>query len=1307
MLRRLLIWSLPVLLAALIAVMTWLVTTEAGLRFSLARAHALAPVEFSVGEAHGRLIGPLALDDVRVDLPTLSVVLPRTELDWRPWRLIYKREIRVLRLDLRAPELLLHAADDAAQPADPMTLPEAIELPVHIEIDFLNVRNARVVRDGQVLVEALNVALSASWRERSVEVRTLELSAQRDELAGSLQATARLGTALEADQRLDIDWRLVLPEENPALIGSTRLRGPLAAMRIEQRFSGLIEASLSGMLREVLDTPAWDFELSLSPLSDGVSLWPEQLVGTAARLTLRGEIADSRIAGELDLPGWLDEPLNLDLAGGWREGIVRLDTGSLLLTDGGELRISGSLAPQDDLAAALDIQARGLSWPIGEADPALRLATLQLRLEGRDERYEFALQANGGNAALPEITLTADGQLVGRELRLQRLQVDDAQGLLSARGEASVQLDGEDLPYDFQLDGFARIPDQPELALDVAGAGTSRQVEFSRLRIDALEGTAQGAGRLAWSEGAEMDFSLEVRDINPGSHYAGWQGRLSASLGLTGEFGEATDVALNLTPVRGTLRNRDVNGEIRAALSGDTLTLRAVELAVGGARISASGTLGERLDLAFSLAAPTLNDLYPGAAGQLDARGRLAGLRASPALVLNAEASELRYASWSLSSLSAALDVDLSEAAVSTVDLQLAGLSGEETLVDTLSLQGEGTTLAHRVTLSAERGEASLDLDVAGVLDKNTQRWAGVLDNVSLVLAEDVIWALQQPSEISVGRANARVDTVCMDGSLGLVCIGGDWQGGATWQGELSVAQFDLEGLTRWLGEDGLIARGTVAGTVIVEADERGFVQLGGGLGLTAGSVFLGEQSDEVLLAWRGAAVALDGDAQAARGELTVDLADDDDVRGGFEIGWNDADLPLSGSLDVRLGQLGLIAELLPDLAGVAGELGANFEVLGSVREPQVTGRVFWENGAAQIPAVGIAPREISATIELQPDTLSYELSAISGDGRLTSRGRFSFVDGFAGNASLSGSDLLVLDLPEARVLASPELGLLYRGNHLQVNGVVSIPSARVTGIVQGAGSVSESPDTVMVGADITEDQELQIGYAVRLNVGPEVTIDAAGLRGRVEGSLLAIQGADGAPTGRGDVRVIDGSFGAFGQRLTIEQGRLLFAGGPIDDPGLDIRAVRKIDEITAGALVRGTLSEPEISVFSDPPMPRAEALSYLTLGKSINDLDSGEQASLDSAANSLAVSGGNLLAREIGGRLGFDEVGVAAGEEPGSASLVIGKYLNPRLFVSYGVGLFAAVNELRVRYRLSSQWTVEAASGDQSSADLVYTIER
>jgi autotransporter translocation and assembly factor TamB len=89
-------------------------------------------------------------------------------------------------------------------------------------------------------------------------------------------------------------------------------------------------------------------------------------------------------------------------------------------------------------------------------------------------------------------------------------------------------------------------------------------------------------------------------------------------------------------------------------------------------------------------------------------------------------------------------------------------------------------------------------------------------------------------------------------------------------------------------------------------------------------------------------------------------------------------------------------------------------------------------------------------------------------------------------------------------------------------------------------------------------------------------------------------------PWGRGELRVVDGTFGAFGQRLEIETGRLIYTGGPLENPGLEIRAVRRVDQVTAGALVRGTLQEPEITLYSDPPMPSAEVLSYLTLGKSL-----------------------------------------------------------------------------------------------------------
>ena len=177
------------------------------------------------------------------------------------------------------------------------------------------------------------------------------------------------------------------------------------------------------------------------------------------------------------------------------------------------------------------------------------------------------------------------------------------------------------------------------------------------------------------------------------------------------------------------------------------------------------------------------------------------------------------------------------------------------------------------------------------------------------------------------------------------------------------------------------------------------------------------------------------------------------------------------------------------------------------------------------------------------------------------------------------------------------------------------------------------------------------------------------------------------------------------GQRLQIETGRLIYTGGPLENPGLDIRAIRKVDQVTAGALVRGTLQQPEISVYSEPPLPRAEALSYLTLGKSLDELQAGEQRTVNQAANSLALSGGGMIARDLGRRLGFDDVAVTGDDE--GAAVVVSKYLGGGLYVSYGLGLFDTINTLRLRYQINQRLALEAASGAESAADLIYTFER
>ena len=55
----------------------------------------------------------------------------------------------------------------------------------------------------------------------------------------------------------------------------------------------------------------------------------------------------------------------------------------------------------------------------------------------------------------------------------------------------------------------------------------------------------------------------------------------------------------------------------------------------------------------------------------------------------------------------------------------------------------------------------------------------------------------------------------------------------------------------------------------------------------------------------------------------------------------------------------------------------------------------------------------------------------------------------------------------------------------------------------------------------------------------------------------------------------------------------------------------------------------------------------------------------------------------------------------------MLGRYLSPRLYVSYGVSLTEQLNVIKLRYSLGDHWAVRIEAGQARGADLVYSIER
>jgi translocation and assembly module TamB len=301
---------------------------------------------------------------------------------------------------------------------------------------------------------------------------------------------------------------------------------------------------------------------------------------------------------------------------------------------------------------------------------------------------------------------------------------------------------------------------------------------------------------------------------------------------------------------------------------------------------------------------------------------------------------------------------------------------------------------------------------------------------------------------------------------------------------------------------------------------------------------------------------------------------------------------------------------------------------------------------------------------------------------------------------------VLVADTAEARVRVSPEMSVDYAATGLAIRGQVTVPEALLKP-KDLEGTVRPSGDEVIVGAAAEADQAaLPWALDLRVILGEKVRFEGFGLKTDITGQLGLREGPGTLPVASGEL-LLNGRYRAYGQDLTIERGRILYTGVPLDSPGLDLRASRRFQEQTVGVEVRGLVQQPDVKVFSQPLLPQSDALAYLVLGRPLNQASGDDGAAMNRAAAAVGLAGGELLAQRIGNRFGVQDVEIKNTGDAAASELSVGRYLTPRLYVSYGVGVFNALSTLRTRYQISRRWTLRTESGVNSSADAVYTLER
>ncbi len=197
-----------------------------------------------------------------------------------------------------------------------------------------------------------------------------------------------------------------------------------------------------------------------------------------------------------------------------------------------------------------------------------------------------------------------------------------------------------------------------------------------------------------------------------------------------------------------------------------------------------------------------------------------------------------------------------------------------------------------------------------------------------------------------------------------------------------------------------------------------------------------------------------------------------------------------------------------------------------------------------------------------------------------------------------------------------------------------------------------------------------------------------------------------------GPVRTIRGFYDFQGRRFTIlRDGTIRFEGLDTPDPTLDIRTERVIQAVTANVNVRGTLSKPEISLSSTPPLEQADILSLIVFNQPLNQTSEGQQINIAQRAEQMAGgAAAGAISKSIGNSLGLDlfEINLAP-DQGGGPNVTVGEQLSQNLYVKVEQGIAdASQTNIILEYELTNwlRFRTNVLEGSSTQTNLFQRVQ-
>jgi translocation and assembly module TamB len=1020
----------------------------------------------------------------------------------------------------------------------------------------------------------------------------------------------------------------------------------------------------------------------------------------------------------------------------------------------------GSGLPVADLNA--DVNASGVIAPAWQIATGFQIKASKLfgqALAGNGKLNADAKHISGVDAHLTMAQNTADisgsfgapGEQLRWKVDARQLSAvsSDLLGAISATGIVSGSMEAPRSSFEADAKGLAL-------------ASTKRPAPDSLIHASGDVALA-GANKTP-----ELKLTGAIQRLNPAAFGAAQAGAINATFTADARLAADWRAGLNLTLQPSTFANAPLSGYAKLSAAKDRISDADIDLHLAANSLRAKGGFGSALEkLEWKLDAPQLAALGPQFAGVLHASGTLSGTSARPALALTLDGANLRAPgqqqvgairgsatlgstlamvapSASPTSARAATSRNTNAAADTMADVPLVSdieitrYASSALTLDKARLQTSGTRSAHTLQLSASSPDFDAALRVKGGWVDDS--WTGTIDTLqnrgrfALTLAAPAPLKLSAPAGTGVAGL-LRPEQIALsaftiklpDGSIrvdNLEKNGPAWRSKgqavgvpANYLAQLSDAWRDNVRSNMTIGAEWAMnlqaaTKGNppiLGGMAHVYREQGDLTIVGADLPQPLGLRTLDVRADVNdgtlrmqlnLDGTRAGQARIEGTAQLRDGRLADDSA-----------------ITLNGSAN-----MGSLAWLAP-LAGQPGlEIDGTLKLAmtggGTIGAPQLNGDITGDKLIVNWLDQGIKLRNGQLQARLTGDQL--QLQKLAFDGTQGSAQADGWIR-YAGNEAtmqlkLAANKLEVLSRPDRILVVSGQSTLTRDAKHFQLDGRFHADRANIE--LAGENTPTLSDDVVIVGkgaAPVKGAQGLPLNVDVEADLGDSFTLKGKGLEAQLAGSVRIRIADRRPPRVNGSIRVVNGTYAAYGQKLVIDRGVINFTGA-YDNPGLNILAVRRRPEgealsetnVEAGVEVRGTALAPVAKLVSTPAVSDSDKLAWLVLGHGIDNTAGNDMALLSTAAGALFGGGQGKLANS----LGLDELGVsqASGTAAGAATglqttvVTVGKRISSRAYLSFEQGAGTATSLVKLKYKLNPRITLQFQTGTNNALDVLYT---